>query len=179
MEEFFFDLNGYSILPDVLSAADCAELNSWIDAREAEVQRLSSGEWLRDGAQLQSYYEKDGAASIDDGTNLQHVFECGEVFERQLANPAWIGRVNHYIGPGLTPFVHEMFVNLRGPGGYIGCHSGGPRFDEEGEVLRSRWGAAVHKGGVCSHDLHAGQGSHRGHHVKWGVPCELRFHGAD
>ena len=62
----------------------------------------------------------------------------------------------------------ELFVNLRGPGGYIGCHSGGPRFDDDGCVLRSRWGAAVNKDKDTSHDPHTG--THRGHHVNWNVP---------
>ena len=53
--------------------------------------------------------------------------------EALIDHPAWFGRVEHYLG-AFTPFVHEMFVNLRGPGGYIGCHSGGPRFDDGGRI---------------------------------------------
>ena len=32
--------------------------------------------------------------------------------------------VKKYLGKG-TPFVHELFANVRGPGGFIGIHSGG------------------------------------------------------
>ena len=32
--------------------------------------------------------------------------------------------VQKYLGKG-TPFVHELFANVRGPGGFIGIHSGG------------------------------------------------------
>eukprot|EP01052_Picozoa_sp_SAG31_P044905 SAG31_NODE_8001_length_1544_cov_1.057439_3_plen_151_part_00 len=75
----------------------------------------------------------------------------------------------HYLGR-FTPFLHELFINLRGPGGYIGCHSGGPRFDSDGSVLNSRWGAAVEKRTTNEDDLHVQSGTHRGHHVHWGVP---------
>ena len=84
-------------------------------------------------------------------------------------HPSWFGRVEHYLG-SFTPFIHELFINIRGPGGFIGCHSGGPRFDEDGHILASRWGAAVYKDEDTDHDEYFGQGSHRGHKVAWGVP---------
>ena len=42
MEEFFFDLRGYCILPKALDADHLKELNDWADA----LPGLENGEWL-------------------------------------------------------------------------------------------------------------------------------------
>eukprot|EP01050_Picozoa_sp_SAG11_P018706 SAG11_NODE_2871_length_2882_cov_1.938556_1_plen_330_part_00 len=173
MEEYFFDLRGYTILPQVLSRADLHSINEWVLGKQEMALELPDGEWIDDEVQLQSYYSQGagtkGRRNIDDGINLQHVYEAGAVFERLLDHPAWFGRVEHYLGQ-FKPFVHELFINLRGPGGYIGCHSGGPRFDSDGSVLSSRWGATADKRTQNKADKHAQTGTHRGHHVHWGVP---------
>eukprot|EP01052_Picozoa_sp_SAG31_P044906 SAG31_NODE_8001_length_1544_cov_1.057439_4_plen_72_part_00 len=53
------------------------------------------GEWLDGEVQLQSYYAggSKGRQPIDDGVNLQHIYEAGEQFEALLDHPAWFGRV--------------------------------------------------------------------------------------
>ena len=111
-----FDLTGYSHVPNALGAEELRSINDWIDAL-GPVDGM--GEWYG-RVQSHSYYH-DGR--IDDGINLQHMFEAGPAFEALVDHPAWIGRVDHYVR-GAS--VHEMFLNLRGQGGYIGCHCGGP-----------------------------------------------------
>eukprot|EP01046_Picozoa_sp_COSAG06_P054907 COSAG06_NODE_9920_length_1789_cov_3.786391_2_plen_369_part_00 len=175
MEEFYFDLRGFTILEGCLGAEELARINAWIDERSAVLQHASPGDTIDAGGGrecwLQSYYGGGGgSAAIDDGKNIQHVFEAPGWGAQLLDHPAWMSRVDHYIGDGFTPFMHELFINLRGPGGYIGCHSGGPRFDGDGHVLPSRWGAAVWQDGDTSHDAHSSEGTHRGHHVQWGCP---------
>ena len=169
-----FDLRGFSIFKNALNQDELAQINGWIDARADELGSAEPGLHI-DGLPIQSYYSSgtrtDPASgrSIDDGINVQHVFEVEGWGEGLIDHPSWFGRVEHYLG-SFTPFIHELFINIRGPGGFIGCHSGGPRFDEDGHILASRWGAAVYKDEDTDHDEYFGQGSHRGHKVAWGVP---------
>ena len=113
MQEFFFDLRGYCILPKALDADHLKELNDWADG----LPELENGEWLGN-------MEAHTYGSID-GFNLQNIIEAGEPFERLIDHPAWIGLVRHYLGEHGRPFINECFLNLRGKGGYIGVHSGG------------------------------------------------------
>lgn len=74
----------------------------------------------------------DPKHQIDDGCNLQHIYEAdAPVFRDIIDHPSWYSLVEHYMGRG-TPFMHELFLNIRGPGGYIGLHSGGPNFSGRG-----------------------------------------------
>ena len=141
MDEYMFDLRGYVVLPSVLSAAELGEINSYIDGLQP-VQ--PHGQW-HGNVEVHSYYADKGggysagdAASrpIDDGYNLQHIYEAGPVFESLIDHPNWIDRVRFFMGRG-EPFMHELFINVRGKGGYIGVHSGGPRFDGRG------WGVSA------------------------------------
>ena len=71
--------------------------------------------------------------------------------------------------------MHELFLNIRGQGGYIGCHGGGPRFDAGGDQVKSMWGAAIRNGengslpGVAR-EAQSGVGTSVGHDVQWMVP---------
>ncbi len=116
MEEFFFDLRGYAILPGALAADHVHAINAWVDA----LPPLQAGDWLGN-IEVHTY------GGID-GMNLQNIIEGGEIFERLIDHPAWIGLVRHYLGAN-EPFIHEDFLNLRGKGGYIGIHSGGWKSD--------------------------------------------------
>ena len=94
-------------------------MNAWLDAHASDTDGL--GEWIGPSGRIESHsYYHDGR--IDDGINLQHMFEEPE-FEPLVDHRGWMGHVDHYVR---GPAIHEMFVNLRGPGGYIGCHCGGP-----------------------------------------------------
>ena len=115
MQEYMFDLVGYTQLPGVLSAQELASMNAWLDAHASGTDGL--GEWIGPSGRIESHsYYHDGR--IDDGINLQHMFEEPE-FEPLVDHSGWMGHVDHYVR---GPAIHEMFVNLRGPGGYIGCH---------------------------------------------------------
>jgi hypothetical protein len=117
MEEFFFDLHGYTILRAALDSAHMAAINDWVDA----LPPLKQDDWLGP-MEVQSY------GGID-GINLQNIVEGGEIFERLIDHPSWIGRVCHYLGTYHNPYINEVFLNLRGQGGYIGVHSGGWKTD--------------------------------------------------
>lgn len=116
-DEYFFDLRGYTIIPRALDPAHLAAINAWIDA----LPPLETGQWLGN-VYTQSY------GGID-GINLQDIIEAGELFERLIDHPAWIDPVRHYLGPSTKPYIYEIFVNVRGTGGYIGVHSGGHNVD--------------------------------------------------
>jgi len=109
-------------------------MNDWIDALNLEQRPI--GDWEGD-VEIHSYYKKppdkldatvtgsqydsEQQSSVDDGWNLQHIYEGGEPFERLLDHPSWYGHVTHYLGKA-SPFVFELFINIRGPGGFIGVH---------------------------------------------------------
>eukprot|EP01043_Picozoa_sp_COSAG02_P042482 COSAG02_NODE_3616_length_6473_cov_7.147160_7_plen_365_part_00 len=187
MEEYWFDLRGYTVLDNALSQLELTAINKWVDEREEVIRTIMRTDPIDympiepsislGGMYVQSYHngERNHRSqvddTVDDGVNLQFPYETGlDVFESLIDHESWMDRVRHYLGVGSQPYLHELFLNLRGEGGYIGCHGGGPQFTHTGEILRSPWGAAVHRTGETGHDPHAGQGTHRGHHVQWAVP---------
>ena len=113
-----FDLRGFSIFKNALSQDEVAQINGWIDARADELESTEPGLDI-DGLPIQSYYSSgtrtDPASgrSIDDGINVQHVFEVEGWGEGLIDHPSWFGRVEHYLG-SFTPFIHELFINIRG-----------------------------------------------------------------
>ena len=68
---------------------------------------------------------------MNDGLNLQQIYEAGEPFERLIDHPSWFQRDAFRRRRGhlrLRPwplFIDENFANFRGPGEAIGLHSGG------------------------------------------------------
>jgi hypothetical protein len=120
MEVFLFDLQGYLVLKNALSAAEVQALNQTIDG----VPPLQPGEWF------EWVHREQCEASR--GLALQQVYELGVPFEALLDHPAWIEKVRHFVGGegdfdyhhGAL-FVDENFVSVRGPGEAIGMHSGG------------------------------------------------------
>ena len=71
MQEYMFDLVGYTQLPGVLSAQELASMNAWLDAHASATDGL--GEWIGPSGRIESHsYYHDGR--IDDGINLQHMF---------------------------------------------------------------------------------------------------------
>jgi hypothetical protein len=127
------------VLPSVLSAAELTEINGYVDSLGPIKPH---GQWY-DNVEVHSYYgnrglysTEDTRAAIDDGFNLQHIYEAGPAFEALIDHEEWMPWVRHFMGRG-EPFMHELFLNVRGKGGYIGVHSGGPRFDGRG------WGVSA------------------------------------
>ncbi len=120
LDIYLFDLRGYLLIENALSAEEVAALNTGIDA----ILPLKRGEWHG--------YVHGHAFGDDDGLNLQQIYEAGEPFERLIDHPAWIEKVKYFVGgEGTFDYLHgplfidENFANLRGPGEAIGLHSGG------------------------------------------------------
>ncbi len=108
-DEYFFDLNGYTVIPQALDYDHLVSINTWIDA----LPPLKTGEWFGQ-VYVQSYGDIDGI-------NLQDVIEAGEIFERLIDHPAWIDQVRHYLGPSAKPYIYEIFINVRESGATSGC----------------------------------------------------------
>ena len=113
MEEYLFDLHGYTVIKGALDLDHLRAMNDFLDA----LPSLQIDQWYGN-IDVHTY-------SGIDGMNLQNIIEGGEFFERLIDYPAWIDLVRHYIGSHDRPFINEGFINIRGPGGYIGVHSGG------------------------------------------------------
>ncbi len=128
IEEYLFDLRGYTIVPGALDADHVADINGWTEGLPA----LKAGQRYA-GMEVHTYR---GA----DGMNLQNVCEGGPMFERLIDHPAWIDLVRHYLGVH-APFIHEMFLNVRDKGGYIGIHGGGAIVDGrvKGGIIDGQW----------------------------------------
>lgn len=123
-EEYFFDLNGFLVLKNVLTKSHVAEMNAILTGIAQLDPPLGAGEWYG-GVHTHSY----GGA---EGINLQQIYEAGEPFERLIDYPGWFAKVKHFVGGENTfdwhhgpLFIDENFANLRGPGEAIGLHSGG------------------------------------------------------
>lgn len=117
---YFFDLRGYLVLRNALSAEEVAACNATIDA----ILPIEEEEWV---GHVHGHSFKD-----NDGVNLQQIYEAGPAFERLIDHPSWIEKVKHFVGGEGTfdwnhgpLFIDENFANLRGPGEAIGLHSGG------------------------------------------------------
>jgi hypothetical protein len=120
MEIYLFDLRGYIILENALTAAEVTELNAGIDA----LLPAENGEWIG-----HVHATNFGA---NDGLNFQQIYEAGEPFEKLIDHPAWFEKVKCFVGgEGSFDWLHgplfidENFANVRGPGEAIPLHSGG------------------------------------------------------
>ena len=119
-EIFLFDLRGYLLLENALSAAEVAACNAEVD----DILPLAVGQWAG--------YIHGHQFGTDDGLNLQQIYEAGPAFENLIDHPAWVEKLKFFVGGEGTfdykhgpLFIDENFVNLRGPGEAIGIHSGG------------------------------------------------------
>jgi hypothetical protein len=120
LDIYRFDLRGYLEIPQALTAGEVAELNACLDA----IPSLEPGEWYG--------YIHAHRYGVNDGLNLQQIYEAGEPFERLIDHPSWFQRVMHFVGGEGTfdcahgpLFIDENFANFRGPGEAFGLHSGG------------------------------------------------------
>ena len=124
--DYLFDLQGYLVLENAISGEDLDEMNQWIDDHESYVEEpwttnanpRERSRWIGN-VETHTYNEENGV-------NFQNIIEGGPVFERLIDYPAWIDLVKKYIHSvvnGLS--VHENFLNVRGPGGFIHIHCGG------------------------------------------------------
>lgn len=121
MDIYLFDLRGYLLLENALSADEVAALNAGID----RILPLERGQWY---GRVHGHSFGGG----DEGLNLQQIYEAGEAFEKLIDHPSWIDKVKYFVGGEGTfdynhgpLFIDENFANVRGPGQAIGLHSGG------------------------------------------------------
>ena len=115
-QDYLFDLNGYRILKNALSPEDLAEINGWVDARQAE--ELAEGQWVGD-VECQSYQGHDGMS-------FHNMIEAGPAFRKCIDHPAWVDEVSRYVATDRQKLaIDENFLNVRAQGGFIGIHSGG------------------------------------------------------
>ena len=119
MEIYLFDLRGYLILENALTAEEVDELNAGIDA----LLPAESGEWIG--------YVHSTNFGANDGLNFQQIYEAGEPFEKLIDHPSWFEKIKYFVGgEGSFDWLHgplfidENFANLRGPGEAIPLHSG-------------------------------------------------------
>ena len=97
-EDYLLDLRGYRMLRNAVSQPEIDELLRWIDDSgvhcRSQVGRWVGGETPSSvgNVELHSYYTApDGSnpSGVDDGINLQHVYEGGDCWERLLDHPSW------------------------------------------------------------------------------------------
>lgn len=118
--DYLFDLQGYLILRNAISKADLAEMNQWVDDHWEYVENRPdepTQQWVNN-VELHSY-------GADDGVNFQNIIEGAPVFERLIDHPAWFPLAQRYINPANGISIHENFLNVRGPGGFLYIHCGG------------------------------------------------------
>lgn len=123
LADYMFDLNGFLIIRNAVDSADIDAMNAWVDEHWDYVggigleDRSSAGYWIGH-VQTHTY-------SGVDGTNFQNIMEAGPPFEKLIDHPSWIERIRRYVNPVNGLSLHETLLSVRGPGGFIGIHSGG------------------------------------------------------
>ncbi len=123
--DYLFDLQGYLHLENAVSQEDVCEMNQWVDdhweyvhGKKRRGTSDDSGAWIGH-VETHTYREKDGL-------NFQNIIEAGAVFERLIDHPSWIDLAKRYINDEVNGIsIHENFLTVRGPGGFIYIHSGG------------------------------------------------------
>ena len=126
VQDYLFDLQGYLVLENAISAADLREMNQWIDDHASYVQEpwATDGEPKKKGRWIG--HIETHTYNEENGVNFQSIIEGGPVFEKLIDHPAWIDLVKKYIHSSVNGLsIHENFLNVRGPGGYIHIHCGG------------------------------------------------------
>ncbi|MEZ4712436.1 MAG: phytanoyl-CoA dioxygenase family protein [Caldilineaceae bacterium] len=116
--DYLFDLQGYLILRNAISKEDLQEMNQWVDDHWDCVENpMRPDRWVGN-VELHSYGQ-------DDGVNFQNIIEGAPVFERLIDHPAWFPLAQKYVNPVNGISIHENFLNVRGPGGFLYIHCGG------------------------------------------------------
>ena len=114
-EDYLLDLRGYRLLRNAVSQPEVDELLRWIDDSGVHA-RSQVGRWVGGetpssvgNVELHSYYTApDGSnpSGVDDGINLQHIYEGGDCWERLLDHPSWCDTAPiKPLAPRLTPRV--------------------------------------------------------------------------
>ena len=125
IQDYLFDLQGYLVLENAISADDLEKMNAWIDAHWHYVEKpwADSTEDKRTPRWIGNI--ETHTYNIENGVNFQNIIEGGDVFEKLIDHSAWINHVRKYIHEVNGLSIHENFLNVRGPGGFIHIHCGG------------------------------------------------------
>lgn len=123
MERYLFDLNGYVVIPNALSADELAACNGTLD---------SVAGFVGSGVHGNVVLHNDPARQ--EGLMLQQMYEAGPVWEKMVDHPNWFAKAVHFIGTDDPEnfdghhgpaFIDECFATIRGPGQALRLHSGG------------------------------------------------------
>jgi ectoine hydroxylase-related dioxygenase (phytanoyl-CoA dioxygenase family) len=123
MEEYLFDLNGYIIIKNALSAEQLAACNATLDSMQ---------DFEGKGFMGNVFVNNDPGRQ--EGLTGQQMYEAGPVWEELIDHPAWFDKAVHFIGTDDPEnfdgqhgpaFIDEAFASVRGPGQAIRLHSGG------------------------------------------------------
>ena len=87
LDRYLFDLNGYLILPQAISAALIAELNSSLD----RMLDMQPGDWR---GHVHGHFFGDPS----EGMTLQQSYEAGQPLEDVIDHPAWYEHGLAFIG---------------------------------------------------------------------------------
>ena len=130
LEQYLFDLQGFIIVRQAISRDWVDECNALVDARP---EGLCVGDWWGN-VHVHTFNQ------ANNGINLQQIYEAGEPFERLVDNPAWIRKVQHFVGGEGSfdynhgpMFIDENFYSIREQGEAIGLHSGGHSHAKRGQ----------------------------------------------
>jgi len=123
MERYLFDLNGYVVIPNALSADELAACNVTLDDAQGFV-----------GSEFRGNVFLHNDPARQEGIMLQQMYEAGPVWERMIDHPNWFAKAVHFIGTDDPEnfdghhgpaFIDECFATIRGPGQALRLHSGG------------------------------------------------------
>lgn len=110
MEEYLFDLRGYVMIENAVSADHVKEMNGILDTY-LDLEPDTWRGWVRRSA----------------GHPVRHlhqVFEMGEPFEQLIDHPAWIDHMNRFVGGDDGLFIDESFADIRSKSAATRLHSG-------------------------------------------------------
>lgn len=118
MDDYEFDLRGFLVVRQALSATELESLNAAYD----RFPPLANGEWYAN-AQRRDY-------TSETGFELHNVLDCGDpAFDVLIDHPAWVDHARRYAGEegtyveGIT--IDEHIATSRNAGGHHPVHSGG------------------------------------------------------
>ncbi len=123
--DYLFDLQGYLIIENAISDEDLNQINEWIDNHWTYVEQPWKPK--SDDKRIPRWIGniETHTYNIENGVNFQNIIEGGEVFEKLIDHPAWINMIRKYVHEVNGLSIHENFLNVRGPGGFIHIHCGG------------------------------------------------------
>lgn len=105
---FNFDLNGFLILKNALTAEEVTAINATLDA----MPPLQPQEWYG-RVHRQDYVHADVPPW---GVNLQNIVEAGAAFENLIDHPSWLGYCQKFVGQE-DLYIDENFVTIRDTAG--------------------------------------------------------------